>query len=148
MSAIGPRPLLLAACLALCGLGGVAPAQPTYKLEVKPDLKPRATLKVEAGRVVRSAVADDPGFRLQYHFKKDGKALAVVEARSQPAVAPPATAPGTYTVVLELFYPAYKGGPGPRGQYRPISNVLTFRVEPGTPPRIVPVEPKPAPPRK
>ena len=30
-------------------------------------------------QVVRSAISDDPGFRVQYHFKKDSQTVAVVE---------------------------------------------------------------------
>src|SRR5437660_6514182 len=88
----------------------IAAAQPTYKLDVKANLKPQATLQLDGARIARSAIKDDPGFRLQYHFKQEGKTLATVEARSQPTVDLPQKAPGTYSVVLELFYPAYKGG--------------------------------------
>jgi bifunctional DNase/RNase len=80
-------------------------AQPTYKFDVKPDLKPRAALSLDGVRVVRTAVTDDPGFRLQYHFKKDGKTVATPEARAEMRVEVPAKEPGTYTVVLELFHP-------------------------------------------
>jgi hypothetical protein len=129
-----------------------AEAQPTYKFDVKPDLKPRATLALDGNRVVRTAVTDDPGFRLQYHFKKDGKTLATPEARAETRVVAPVKEPGAYTVVLELSHPAYKGGTAQKGEFKPVSNVLTFRVEagkPGEPMRFVLVEnPTPAaPPR-
>ena len=48
--------------------------------------------------------------------------------------------PGTYTVVLELFYPNYRGGTGPKGVYKPVSNVLTYQISAGAPPRITVVE--------
>jgi hypothetical protein len=147
-----PRPLFVGlALLLLLGTAPDGPAQPTYKLDVKPNLKPLATLELKAGKFVRSAVRDDPGFRLQYHFKKDGKTIAVVEARAATEASPLVTAPGTYTVVLELFYPNYRGGNGPKGVYKPVSNVLTYQISAGTPPRIALVEPpkkdKPAPKR-
>jgi hypothetical protein len=44
-------------------------------------------------------------------------------------VALPATEPGTYTVVLELFYPAYKGGDQRKGEFKPISDSITYKVE-------------------
>ena len=53
---------------------------------------------------------------------------------------------GVYTVVLELFHPTYKPGKVQRGQFRPVSNVLTYRVEPGKPGepgRVVLVAPAP-----
>src|SRR5260370_1368140 len=121
------RHLLLVVGLAPLLALGLAPdiaAQPTYKLDVKPDLKPLATVELKAGQFVRSEVRDDPGFRLQYHFKKDGKTLALVDARAQPSASPPALTPGTSPVVLELFYPNYTGGMAPKGMYKPVSDVL------------------------
>jgi hypothetical protein len=136
-------PLLLFPCV-------LAQAQPTYKLEVKPDLKPEAKLQLDGARVTRSAVKDDPGFRLQYDFQKDGKTVATAEARAAAALDVPLKEAGTYTVVLELFYPAYKGGTQQKGEFKPVSNVLSFRIEPGAragdPVKIVPVAtPPPAP---
>lgn len=146
------RLALLAACLLLTT--GVARSQPTYKLDVRPDLKPQATLSLDGLSIKRTPVADDPGFRLQYHFKKDAKTVATPEARSAMKVDLPTKEPGTYTVVLELFHPAYKGGVAQKGEFKPVSNVLTFRIEPPAKPgeavRVVAVEtpkpPLPAPP--
>jgi hypothetical protein len=126
-----------------------AHAQPTYKLDVKAHLKPLATLTLKGTRLSRSALKDDPGFRLQYHFRKDGKTVAAVEARADTSLDIPTKAVGTYTVVLELFYPAYKGGTQQKGAFRPVSNVIQFRVEPGAGPndpvKVVVIEPpKPA----
>jgi hypothetical protein len=111
-------------------------AQPTYRLEVRPFIRPQATLTLEGTNVKRSGVKDDPGFRLQYHIKKDGKTLSTVEARSQPALELPRKDAGTYSVVLEIFYPTYKGGSGQKGQFKAISNVLTYRLTPGTKPGL------------
>jgi hypothetical protein len=118
-----------------------APAQPTYQLSVKPHLKPLATLRLEGERIRRSAIQEDPGFRLQFHFKKDGKTAAIIEARANPTVDVPQKEAGTYTVALELFYPAYKGGTAQKGEFKPISEVLTYRVEPGPPLKITFIEP-------
>jgi len=134
----GLRPPL-AVSLALVLAPALASAQPTYKLDVKPELKPAAVLSIADGAITRTDLKDDPGFRLQYHFKKDGQEVATSEARSSLTVAPPKTDAGVYTVVLELFYPAYKGGAVQKGEYKPVSNVLTFRVEPGPPLKITAV---------
>jgi hypothetical protein len=131
-----PRPAALAAAWLLAAAPFLA-AQPTYKLDVKPNLKPEARLQLDGVRVRRSAVSDDPGFRLQYHVRQEGKTVATLDARADPAVEVPRKDPGTYTVVLELFYPAYKGGTDQKGEYRPISNVVGYRVEAGN---VVPVE--------
>lgn len=109
-----------------------AAAQPTYKLDVKPHLKPLSTLKLEGARVTRTELADDPGFRLQFHVKQaDGKTVTTAEARSTPSVELPIKTPGSFSVVLELFYPAYKGGTGQKGEFKPVSNVLTYKVDGG-----------------
>ncbi|MFN4259239.1 MAG: hypothetical protein ACK4RK_08060 [Gemmataceae bacterium] len=113
-------------------------AQPTYKLNVRPHLKPHATLALDGITLKRSPVADDPGFRLQYHIKKDGKTVRIVEARSSLELEVPHAETGTYTAELELFHPTYKTGSGVRkGEYKPISNVLTYKVEPGEPPKVI-----------
>jgi hypothetical protein len=129
-----PRILLVLSAAAILGLSNTVSAQPTYKLGVKPDLKPLATLKLDGNKLIRTEVADDPGFRIQYHFKKDGKTASQVEARSSDTMEVPQKEAGTYTVVLELFYPAYKGGTATKGEFKPISNVLTFKLEPGAKP--------------
>jgi hypothetical protein len=143
----GIRTALLAAAL-LWGTS-LARAQPTYKLDVKPHLKPLATLTLRDVRLSCTALKDDPGFRLQYHFRKDGKTVATVEARANPSLAIPRKEAGSYTVVLELFYPAYKGGTAQKGEFKPVSNVVAFRIEPGpkpTDPVKVVVLPPPKPP--
>jgi hypothetical protein len=143
---------LLLACGAILLFAIPCAAQPTYKLDVKPNLKPLATLKLEGAKITRTALKDDPGFRLQYTFKKDGKALDTVEGRANESVEVPQKEAGTYTVVLELFYPAYKGGTAQKGEFKPVSNVLTYKVE--GPGKVTLVEtpaappPAPAPPKK
>jgi hypothetical protein len=112
----------------------LARAQPTYKLEVRTN--PQASLTLEGTVLKRSAVKDDPGFRLQYHIQKDGKTVAAVEARAQPTLNIQHKEAGTYTVVLEVFYPAYKGGNAQKGKFQAISNVVTYRYTPGAKPTI------------
>jgi hypothetical protein len=133
----------LALILAAIGYAGSWPVvlgQPTYKLDVKPHLKPLATLKLDGTKITRTDLQDDPGFRLQYHFQKDGKTVATVEARSAASLDLPQKEAGIYTVVLELFYPAYKGGNQQKGGFRPVSNVLRYRVEAGDPVKVTLVE--------
>ena len=133
--------LAFAICLALACASA---AQPTYRLDAKRDLKPRATLTLADGKVSRSAVTDDPGYRLQFRFEKDGKVIATPEARSDSSVSLPATEVGTYVVTLELFYPAYKGGNQRKGEYKPISETLTYKVEQQKPLKasVVPATPR------
>jgi hypothetical protein len=128
------RPVLALSSLVFLGLVSPATAQPAYKLGVKPDLKPLATIQFEGNTLKRSEIQDDPGFRLQYHFKKEGKTVAQIAARAATSVEVPLKEAGMYTVVLELFYPAYKGGTAQKGEFKPISNVLTLKVEGGEKP--------------
>jgi hypothetical protein len=142
---------VLAALVALPVFGTPVRAQPTYKLDVKAHLKPLATLTLKGARLTRSTLRDDPGFRLQYHFRKEGKTVITIEGRSKTGLDIPVKTAGTYTVVLELFYPAYKGGTQQKGEFRAVSNVVNFRVEPGAKPQdpvkvvfIPPPQPAPA----
>ena len=137
---------VLAACLLFVPMAvlfvrqspGVLVAQPTYKLDVKPHLKPLATIKLAGNKVNRTELDDDPGFRLQYHIKQlDGKSVAAIEARSNPNAEIPTVTAGSFTIALELFYPAYKGGTSQKGEFKPVSNILAFKVEGG---KITPID--------
>jgi hypothetical protein len=126
---------LLAVLSAALTLAGPASAQ-TYLLNVKPELKPGVTLRLDGNQVVRSTISDDPGFRVQYHFRKDKETLTVIQARTVTRLDLPKMEPGTYSVVVELFYPTYKGGNVQKGAFKAISNELRYRIEPGTPARV------------
>jgi hypothetical protein len=130
------RSLILTVLLLLVG-GVRAQAQPTYKLGVKPDTQPQAMLRFEGTRVTRSDVADDPGFRLQYHIQKAGKTLALVDARPSKAVELPQGELGVYGVTLELFHPDYRGGNAQKGGFRPISNVILYLAYKDTAGKVV-----------
>ncbi len=131
----------LAALVVLACAAGLARGQATYKLEVKPALRPSATLTLEGTHIRRSALKYDPGFRLQLAFKKNGKALKAIPARGADRVDLPDQTPGTYSAVLELFYPSYKTGDAQKGQFRVASNELIYEVQaparPGATPRVV-----------
>jgi hypothetical protein len=114
------------ALVVMVASASTALAQPTFKLSVKPDLQPLASLKFDGARISRSAVADDPGFRLQYHIRKDGKTVSVVDARASTTIELPLKEAGAYMVTLELFYPDYKGGNAQKGAFKPISNMLWY----------------------
>lgn len=141
------NPILRVGCVAVFffAVRGPVFGQPTYRLDVKPHLNPLATIKLEGLRMSRSGVQEDPGFRLQYHFRKDGKTVATIDARSQPAAEIPTKEAGLYSAALELFYPAYKGGNQQKGEFKAISETITYRVEApakaGDPVKVTLVEP-------
>jgi len=106
--------------------------QPAFKLDVKPHLKPLSVLKLDGTKLSRTDLADDPGFRLQYHIKQaDGKSVTTLDARNQAAIDVPTQTAGTYSVVLELFYPAFKSGGVQKGEFKPVSNVVTYKIDDG-----------------
>jgi hypothetical protein len=113
-------------------------AQPTYKLDVKPHLKPLAAIKLTEGKISRTNLDDDPGFRLQYHIKQlDGKSVTTIEARSNATVPISTATAGSFTIVLELFYPAYKGGTSQKGEFKEVSNVVGYKVDAG---KVTPID--------
>jgi hypothetical protein len=120
----------------------LASAQPTYKLGVPAHVHPAAALKLEGAKLTRGAVADDVGFRLQFQVFKDGKPLLTENARVVGAIDLPTKEPGAYAAVVELFYPAYKGGNEQKGLFRAISPYLVYNVSaPGGPVKIIEREP-------
>ena len=80
--------------------------------------------------------------RLADGLERVDRGLATIEARSQAKVDVPKLVPGVYTVTLELFYPTYKGGTAQKGEFKAISNELTYRVESAE--KIVVVNPPPS----
>jgi hypothetical protein len=105
-------------------------AQPTYKLGVKPHLKPLAQLTIKDGHLERNELSDDPGFRCQYHFRTaDGKTVTMSDARAKPRIPIPSGSAGEYRVVLELFYPAYKNGTATKGEFKPVSKDVAYRLD-------------------
>lgn len=122
--------LSLPVALLWLGLPTSALAQPTYKLGVYTHVKPLATLKLDGNKLSRTEVKDDPGFRLQYHFLKEGKELATIDARANPTLELPHKEAGTYTVALEVFYPTFKGS-GQKGEFKAVSNVISYRLQAG-----------------
>ncbi|MBI3462290.1 MAG: hypothetical protein HY000_04410 [Planctomycetes bacterium] len=108
-----------------------AQARFPFTLKKVEDLGPKAEIKLEGKKIIRSAVTRDPGFRLQWRVKEGDKTVAEVNARRSKELLPELKEPGTYTVVLELYYPVYKPTSDRKGEYRPISNVLEYKVEAG-----------------
>lgn len=113
-------------------------AQPTFKLGVGPHLHPAAVLKLTGNRLERSAVKDDPGFRLQFHVLRNGKSYLTSDARLSVFLELPNKESGDYAAVLELFYPAYKAGKEQKGQFKAISPFVVYQVPaPGTPVKVL-----------
>ena len=78
-------------------------------MEQKFDGTPLAELRVDGKKIVRSDVDNDWGLRLQWKVMKDGKQVAVSNARVGDTFEPADLKPGKYDVVLEMWkYVSYK----------------------------------------
>lgn len=109
-----------------------ARAQATFPMKIKrvEELNPKATLKLEGRTVTRSDIARDPGYRIQWHVKKDGKTVAQVNARPDKSYAHADASAGKYTIVLELFFPEYKAtSKDSKGLFKPISDEVSYAID-------------------
>ena len=121
----------LAAAFHFFWLSAPVYAQATFPMKIKrvEELNPRATLKLEGRTVTRTNITKDPGYRIQWHVKKDGKTVAQVNARPDKTYTHPDAAPGKYTVVLELYFPEYKAtSKESKGLFKPISNEVAYEI--------------------
>jgi len=93
---------------------------------------PHAAIHLEGRRLIRSEVSNDWGLRLQWEIRRDGRVVALVNARPDLAYEHPDTAPGTYEVVLQMWrYVNY--AKNPTGEFTTsafitISNRVTYTI--------------------
>lgn len=93
---------------------------------------PQATIRLEGRRLIRSDVSNDWGLRLQWEIRRNGTVVATVNARADSAYEHPDTAPGEYTVVLQMWrYVNYRKNP--QGEFTDsrfidISNRVTYTI--------------------
>ncbi len=101
-------------------------------MEQKFDGNPRAEIRLEGRRLIRSAVVNDWGLRLQWEIRRDGKVVATPNARADSAYEHPDTTPGTYEVVLQLWkYVDYRKKPDGEfvsSAFVTISNKVTYKI--------------------
>lgn len=92
---------------------------------------PRAVVRLEGRRVIRSAVTNDWGTRLQWKIIKDGKEVATVAARTSDSYEHPDKAPGKYEIVLEMWhYIDYRKTSGKflTSKYVEVSNKVAYTI--------------------
>jgi hypothetical protein len=93
---------------------------------------PKAELRVEGQKVVRTDVVNDWGLRLQWKVTRDGKVVATPSARGDYEYAPADLAPGKYEVVLQMWkYVNYKKNAQREfvdSKYVDVSNTVTLTV--------------------
>ena len=101
-------------------------------MEQKFDTPPKAEIRLEGRRVIRSDVTNDWGLRLQWEIRRDGQVIATPEARSGTSYEHADTTPGTYEVVLQMWkyvnYAKNPQGEFTASRYIDISNKVSYTV--------------------
>ena len=81
-------------------------------MEQKFEGSPRAEIRLEGRKVIRTEVTPDWGSRLQWEVRRDGKVIATPPARAEISYEHPDATPGTYEIVLQLWkYVNYRKKP-------------------------------------
>ena len=88
---------------------------------------PKAAIRLEGRKVIRSEVSNDWGTRLQWKIRRDGKDVASILARADTAFEHADKTPGKYEVVLEMWkYEGYKNKE--HGVFIEISNKVNYTI--------------------
>jgi hypothetical protein len=72
-------------------------------MEQRFEGQPRAAIRLEGRRVVRSEVSHDWGLLLQWEIRRNGQVIATVPARADLAYEHPDFTPGSYEIVLQMW---------------------------------------------
>lgn len=101
-------------------------------MEQKFEGAPKAEIRLEGRRVIRSEVTGDWGSRLQWQLKRDGQVIAMHAARAETSYEHPDTTPGEYEVVLQMWhYVNYRKTPDGEfidSKFVDISNKVTYKL--------------------
>jgi hypothetical protein len=93
---------------------------------------PRASLRLEGLRVVRSEVSNDWGLRLQWQVRRDGQVIATPLARADMSYEHHDLTPGKYEIVLQMWhylnYAKRPDGEFTSSRYVDISNKVTYTI--------------------
>lgn len=72
-------------------------------MEQRFEGNPRAEIRLEGRRVIRTPVTDDWGLRLQWEVRRNGQVVATPDARADFAYQHSDTTPGRYEIVLQMW---------------------------------------------
>ena len=101
-------------------------------MEQKFEGDPKAEIRLEGRKVIRSDVANDWGLRLQWEVRRDGQVIATPAARAEPSYEHADATPGKYEVVLQMWkYVNYKKdakGEFTDSKFVEISNKVSYTV--------------------
>ncbi len=89
--------------------------------------KPKADIRLEGRKVIRTDAVNDWATRLQWKISRDGKVIATVPARAEVVYEHADKQPGKYEIVLEMWqYEGYKNKE--HGVFIEISNKVTYTI--------------------
>ncbi|MSQ93852.1 MAG: hypothetical protein EXR98_04765 [Gemmataceae bacterium] len=101
-------------------------------MEQRYEGTPQAAIRLEGRRLIRSDVTNDWGLRLQWEVRRNGQVVATINARPDVAYEHSDTAPGEYSVVLQMWhyinYAKNPAGEFTASRFDNISNVVTYRI--------------------
>jgi len=101
-------------------------------MEQRYEGTPQATIRTEGSRVIRNAVTNDWGLRLQWQIKRDGQVIATPNARPDTDCDLSDLLPGAYEIVLQMWrYINYNKNPAGEftaSQFIDISNRVTLTI--------------------
>jgi hypothetical protein len=101
-------------------------------MEQKFEGTPRADIRLEGRRVIRSEVSNDWGSRLQWQILRDGKEIATVPARATSSYEHLDRTPGKYEIVLQMWkyvdYKKDKNGVYANSKYVDVSNQVSYQI--------------------
>jgi hypothetical protein len=101
-------------------------------MEQRFEGNPRAEIRLEGRRVVRSEVTHDWGLRLQWEIRRNGQVIATPAARAALAYEHPDATPGNYEIVLQSWkYINYRKRPDGEfidSRFIDISNKVTYTI--------------------
>jgi hypothetical protein len=101
-------------------------------MEQKFEGTPRAEIRLEGRRVIRTAVSDDWGSRLHWLVLRDGKEVASVPARTSDSYEHSDKTPGKYEIVLQMWkYVDYRKDASRKfvnSKFIDVSNKVTYTI--------------------
>lgn len=101
-------------------------------MEQRYEGTPQATIRVEGRRVIRNAVTNDWGLRLQWVIKRGDQVITTANARTGDSYELTETMPGNYEIVLQMWhyinYTKNAAGEFTQSRFVDVSNRVTITV--------------------
>ncbi len=101
-------------------------------MDQKFEGEPKAEIRLEGQKVVRTDVSNDWGSRLQWQISRDGKVVDTPLARPQKEHEHEEKTPGKYEIVLQMWkyvnYKKNKEGEFTESKFVDISNKVSYTI--------------------